>query len=53
MQFTWDPPKNNRNIQERGLDFASAVPMWDAPMLVWIDTRRGYGNWGSGFSREA
>jgi uncharacterized DUF497 family protein len=43
MRFTWDPAKNERNIRERGLDFAHAPPMWDAPMLVWIDTRRAYG----------
>ena len=43
MRFTWDPAKNERNIQERGLDFASAAPIWDAPMLAWIDTRRDYG----------
>lgn len=43
MQFTWDPAKNERNIRERALDFANAAPMWDAPMLVWTDTRRDYG----------
>lgn len=43
MRFTWDAAKNERNIRERGLDFAHAVPMWDAPMLAWVDTRRDYG----------
>ncbi len=43
MQFTWDPAKNARNIRERHLDFVNAAPIWDAPMLVWIDTRRDYG----------
>ena len=43
MRFTWDPAKNARNVQERGLSFADAVPMWDAPMLVWVDRRRDYG----------
>jgi hypothetical protein len=43
MRFTWDAAKNARNIQERGLDFAHAPPLWDAPMLVWVDTRRDYG----------
>lgn len=43
MRFSWDPAKNERNIRERGLSFADAAPMWDAPMLVWIDTRRDYG----------
>jgi len=43
MHFTWDPAKNLRNARERGLDFVHARPMWDAPMLVWTDTRRDYG----------
>jgi uncharacterized DUF497 family protein len=43
MRFTWDPAKNERNIRERGLDFVDAAPIWDAPMLVWTDTRRDYG----------
>jgi uncharacterized DUF497 family protein len=43
MRFTWDPAKNDRNIRDRGLDFADAPGLWDAPMLVWIDTRRDYG----------
>lgn len=43
MRFTWDPAKNERNIRDRGLDFANAPAMWDAPMLVWVDSRRDYG----------
>jgi len=43
MQFSWDPAKNRRNIAERGLDFASAQAMWDAPMAIWVDTRQDYG----------
>jgi uncharacterized DUF497 family protein len=43
MRFTWDHAKNSRNISERGLDFAHAVVLWNAPMLVWTDTRRDYG----------
>lgn len=43
MGFTWDPAKNERNIRKRGLSFEHAAPMWDAPMLVWIDTRKDYG----------
>ena len=27
----------------RGLSFVDAAPMWDAPMLVWTDSRRDYG----------
>jgi uncharacterized DUF497 family protein len=43
MRFTWDPAKNERNLRERGLSFADAPPMWDAPQLAWVDTRRDYG----------
>ena len=43
MRFSWDPAKNERNIRERGLSFAEAAPMWEGPMLVWIDNRRDYG----------
>jgi len=43
MRFTWDPAKHARNMRERGLSFADAAPMWDAPMLVWTDNRRDYG----------
>ncbi len=42
-RFTWDPAKNERNIRERGVDFADAAAMWDRPMLRWIDARRDYG----------
>ena len=43
MRFSWDPSKNARNLRERGLSFADAGPMWNGPMLVWIDNRRDYG----------
>ncbi len=43
MRFSWDAAKNARNVRERGLSFADAAAMWDGPMLVWIDTRRDYG----------
>ena len=43
MRVSWDPAKNARNIRERGLSFAEAAPMWESPMLIWIDDRRDYG----------
>ena len=43
MRFSWDPAKNERNIAERGLDFADAPAIWDVPMLAWVDARRDYG----------
>ena len=43
MQFGWDPPKNDRNVQERGLPFAVARALFDGPTLEVDDTRRDYG----------
>jgi uncharacterized DUF497 family protein len=43
MRFDWDPPKNDRNIQERGLPFAVAMALFDGPTLEVDDTRRDYG----------
>jgi uncharacterized DUF497 family protein len=43
MHFEWDHRKNERNIRERGLDFADAAEMFDAPMLVAPDRRKAYG----------
>lgn len=43
MRFTWDPVKSERNLRTRGLSFADAARMWDAPMFVWIDARKDYG----------
>ncbi len=43
MRLDWDKAKNERNIRLRGLDFADAPAMFDAPMLVLADRRREYG----------
>jgi uncharacterized protein len=43
MRFGWDPPKNARNIAERGLPFAVAMALFDRPTLEVDDTRRDYG----------
>ena len=43
MRFSWDPAKSARNVRQRGLSFTEAAPMWESPMLVWIDDRRDYG----------
>ena len=42
MDFEWDERKNNRNIKERGVDFADAGEMFDGPMLIEPDDRRDY-----------
>jgi uncharacterized DUF497 family protein len=43
MKLEWDHRKNERNIRERGLDFADAAEMFDGPMLVGPDRRKAYG----------
>ena len=42
MRFEWDKAKNERNIRDRGLDFADAPEMFDSLMLVLPDTRKDY-----------
>ena|ERR1700675_2738699 len=43
MGFEWDPAKEEKNINERDLDFATASRIWDGPILEKIDGRRDYG----------
>jgi hypothetical protein len=40
MEFGWDPPRNDRNVRERGLPFAVARTLFDGPTLELDDTRR-------------
>lgn len=43
MQLDYDPNKNQRNIAERGISFASAAAFdWDTA-IIWQDTRKDYG----------
>lgn len=43
MSFEWDENKNVDNIKKHGLDFNDAWQIFDLPMLVDVDNRRGYG----------
>ncbi len=43
MQLSFDPDKNKRNIQERGLDFNKAAELDWATALIDEDTRQDYG----------
>jgi uncharacterized DUF497 family protein len=43
MRFGWDPPKSDRNSEERGLPFTVARALFDGPTLEVDDTRRDYG----------
>ena len=55
MRFEWDEEKNRENIRQHELDFADAWEIFDAPMLVNLDTREDYGEerWiGIGFLRN-
>jgi len=42
-EFTWDPIKSDRNLVDRGFDFAFATGIFDAPTLERVDARRNYG----------
>ena len=43
MRFDWDPEKSERNLAERGFDFAFASLSFAGPTLERIDTRQDYG----------
>jgi uncharacterized DUF497 family protein len=43
VRFTWDPGKSERNLMERGFDFAFAAAVFAGPTLERIDTRQDYG----------
>ena len=43
MRFTWDAPKSDRNLRERGFDFEFATQIFESPTLQRVDTRRDYG----------
>ena len=43
MRVEWDEEKNKENIRKHELDFADAWEIFDAPMLVNLDTREDYG----------
>ncbi len=49
MELEWDEEKRQRNLRERGLDFADVVYFDPASIVVDIDMRRDYGevryNW--------
>ena len=43
MRFDWDPGKSERNLADRGFDFAFATLIFAGPTLERIDTRQDYG----------
>ena len=55
MGFEWDENKRAENIGKHDLDFFDAWQIFDAPMLVDIDSREDYGEtrfFGIGFLRN-
>lgn len=43
MQFEWDDAKNRSNIEKHGLSFATAIRIFEGPVLTAIDARFDYG----------
>jgi uncharacterized DUF497 family protein len=43
VRFLWDPAKSERDLDERGFDFAFATLVFAGPTLERIDTRQDYG----------
>ncbi len=43
MLFEWDDAKNERNIQQHGIDFLDVSALFDGPMLTELDDRMDYG----------
>lgn len=43
MEFEWDEAKNQKNIRERGISFASGSRIFAGPVLQKLDNRRNYG----------
>jgi uncharacterized DUF497 family protein len=43
VRFTWDRDKSERNLVERGFDFAFASLVFEGPTLERMDARRDYG----------
>ncbi|MEO1447239.1 MAG: BrnT family toxin, partial [Cyanobacteria bacterium J06635_11] len=43
MEFEWDEAKNIANIRKHKIDFADVPRMFEAQMLIELDTRTSYG----------
>lgn len=43
MDFEWDTAKSERTRIQRDLPFALALPLFDGPIIEWVNTRRHYG----------
>lgn len=43
MEFEWDGAKHAKTLRERGVGFDDGARIFARPVLIWEDTRRGYG----------
>ena len=43
MDFSWDPAKNEANLQKHGIGFDEARGIFDGPILTRTDDRQDYG----------
>lgn len=43
LTFEWDQVKSDKNLTQRGFDFAYAARIFEGDVLEWEDTRRDYG----------
>jgi hypothetical protein len=43
MRFDWDPAKRRENLRQHGLDFKTALRIFEGPVLERLDDRFDYG----------
>ena len=43
MNFIWDEPKRQSNLNKHGLDFADAAKVFSGPLVLFEDQRENYG----------
>lgn len=43
MEFEWDDIKHTRTLRNRGIGFDDGALIFTGRLVVWIDTRRDYG----------
>jgi uncharacterized DUF497 family protein len=45
MEFEWDDDKNESNFEKHGLDFETAMQIWNGPIIEQTDDRYEYGEY--------
>ena len=43
MEFEWDEEKNGSNLEKHGIDFETAMLIWEGPVVEKVSNRRDYG----------